>query len=790
LSQDGTPPVEESNVVHSGTKALEVNTPSGFQHGGFAYQDLTSFPANTSYTLSAWVYPSLNEEVLQIGFGWDRGGGSATGFSYIDILPDHIYYSAWGQSATANTNTNQYYGSWHQFALAVDASTLTAKLLIDGQQVGTATPSGSPVPQTQATVFVGQTSGQTVPGDRFYWDDVSLTLGATGPLHWWKADGNANDSIGTANGTLIDGTYGPGAPGETTGKSFSLDGVDDYVNIPSTAMSGITGAISVSAWVNPATVSLPPNGSGNIIGQYDTHDTQSSFDLGVLNGGQIEWGVVGPSCQFLGSGGALVVQTTTGIPANQWTQVAGTFDPATQQMHILINGQPVATQTTESNTISSLCVTSSPVQIGAAESISGQLLDFFQGLIDEVKLYSSDITSSAGGSLGPPTIAPTHIAVLGDSYSSGEGTYNAHPPSVDYIPGTANGTDKCHRSVGAYGPPLGVAISDFVACSGATISDIENGKYGEPSQLNVLSPADTTIFLTASGDDLGFSTVLQQCTDIPGFHHTTDQDCKSAIHNAEQQIPKALGTSSGAPDDNLTQLLNAIVVNTGGAKIVLVGYPRLFPANGQEGCNWVTAKRQRWLNRAANKLAKGEEKVARLNPFVTFVDVRSLFAPDEVCGSPLGFINDLQLNTPPAVNNCPADYIAFPFPLGGVCSQSYHPNVYGYLAEAALLSGYTNAHIPSPTRVFVRSGSTITLTTGSTVKSTPLAVTAVWPAGFVNVALVSPTGHRIGTPLGQAPKGDYTMLTVPHPSPGAWKIQLSGTLVPVQGEWVTLRVSW
>ena len=47
------------------------------------------------------------------------------------------------------------------------------------------------------------------------------------PAHWWQAEGNANNSVGTDNGTLVGVTFGPGVHG--TDQAFSFDGADDQV---------------------------------------------------------------------------------------------------------------------------------------------------------------------------------------------------------------------------------------------------------------------------------------------------------------------------------------------------------------------------------------------------------------------------------------------------------------------------------------------------------------------------------------------------------------------------------
>jgi RHS repeat-associated protein len=350
----------------------------------FFFQDFPTFPANTSYTVSAWVYPVSGDQTFELGIGWDHGSGSSLGVMAVTFTPTG---TLWGPNPSTNqTAPAAAPNHWHQVVLLVDAQAETLTFELDGKNEGT-TSTGALPPQADASIIVGQPTGGggAVPG-HFYYDDLSLTLGAValqGPLHWWKGDGNANDSVGSANGTLIDGSY---APGEN-GQAFKLDGVDDYVKIPSSAMSGITGAISVSAWIKPATLSV----NQVLVTQYDTHDTATSFDLALLAGGDIQWFVVGPSCDSL-RGGARTVKTTAAIPVNQWTQVTGTFDPTTQQLQVFFNGQAVATTLTDSATVSSLCVASTPVTIGGgAEAIDGTLAAFFNGLIEDVQLYNADI---------------------------------------------------------------------------------------------------------------------------------------------------------------------------------------------------------------------------------------------------------------------------------------------------------------------------------------------------------------------------------------------------------------
>jgi hypothetical protein len=323
------------------------------------------------------------------------------------------------------------------------------------------------------------------------------------------------------------------------------------------------------------------------------------------------------------------------------------------------------------------------------------------------RAHAFEIPAGSCGVGGLPA-APVRIAVLGDSYASGEGTYSTDPSHLpkDYYGGeeggssypqtvvagfnsdSASASDHCHRSPFAPGPLLGAAEPDFVACSGATIDQVVSGSKsnGEAPQLKILSPRDSEVLLSASGDSLEFPAVLQQCIDISFFgqgHTATDKACKAKIDEELRKLPKVMG-------DLRDKLVNPIIGMTHGASVVLIGYPHLFPDGGSDHCNGITAQRQRYLNDATDKLDGALETLAStyVGPGrVQFVDTRPTFHGHAVCGDSHPYINDLQFRDVAFANNCPADYaVATHGPEALICTQSFHPNSWGYIAEALMLS--------------------------------------------------------------------------------------------------------
>jgi hypothetical protein len=292
--------------------------------------------------------------------------------------------------------------------------------------------------------------------------------------------------------------------------------------------------------------------------------------------------------------------------------------------------------------------------------------------LDYTECCGGQLALTMGTTAGNPILpTPNVVVAMGDSYMSGEGTY----PAVDYYVGTETGQDTCHRSPASYAILLGVLQSNFVACSGATISDLKNGFKTEPSQLNVLAPDVRVVLLTIGGDDADFVTILDSCIDfpLPRYGHPRSLfECLKAIDTALGKMP--------AISQNLAGLFGLIRQQAPGAQIVLVGYPHLFPPFGSgPGCNWISANRQRLINGAGDALDSMLASTANGYPYVTYVDTRALFLGHEICGGNTRWINDLQTDHLLA-HNCPSSYL-----VDDICSQSFHPNVLGYAAEAQLL---------------------------------------------------------------------------------------------------------
>lgn len=238
------------------------------------------------------------------------------------------------------------------------------------------------------------------------------------------------------------------------------------------------------------------------------------------------------------------------------------------------------------------------------------------------------LTGTTGAAAAAESAAAGTYVALGDSYSSGLGTRS-------YL---ADGS-QCKRSAQAY-PSLIAAQQgldlDFRACSGATIPDVTN------AQLGALSAATSLVTVSVGGNDAGFADVLTECA-TPFWAG----DCDAAIDGAQAFI-------SGTLPGRLTTLYSGIRSRATAARVVVVGYPRVFMGEDCNALTWFSPEEQARLNQTADQL-NGVLAARAAAAGFAFVNPTSRFTGHAVCDDP-EWINGLSN---------PID-------------ESYHPNLAGH----------------------------------------------------------------------------------------------------------------
>ncbi|MDD3292745.1 MAG: hypothetical protein PHI45_01630 [Candidatus Pacebacteria bacterium] len=190
----------------------------------------------------------------------------------------------------------------------------------------------------------------------------------------WKLDGNANDSFGTNNGTVIGGgTYKTGFNDCVSIGCIQFDGTNDYIMIPDSSSMSMSYGGSVFLWVKP---SLQYQQS-YIIGQYPKTGNKS-------------WAItIGTSA----ADKAIVSLSQDGINTNYSSVTASVLDNKWHLIGFTVGDDKLTTYVdgvkySSVNINGAIYNSSANLLIGATEPSSG----FFLGSIDDVKLFNKALS--------------------------------------------------------------------------------------------------------------------------------------------------------------------------------------------------------------------------------------------------------------------------------------------------------------------------------------------------------------------------------------------------------------
>jgi len=200
---------------------------------------------------------------------------------------------------------------------------------------------------------------------------------STNAIGWWAADGNVYDIAHTNLGILQNGAgFGAGV----VGLAFSLDGVDDYVQIGNRPDLNPTNAITIETWVylNSYFNGFGYNNSAIVRKDGECSDRQYMLSASPYGTFRAHIGITNGNYYYVDS-------ATT--PQNQsWYHVAETYDGT--NLSIYVNGvldgtTPVGGQ---------IITTTQPLCIGG--SANGCWDYFVNGFIDEPAIYNRALTAT------------------------------------------------------------------------------------------------------------------------------------------------------------------------------------------------------------------------------------------------------------------------------------------------------------------------------------------------------------------------------------------------------------
>jgi GDSL-like Lipase/Acylhydrolase family len=292
---------------------------------------------------------------------------------------------------------------------------------------------------------------------------------------------------------------------------------------------------------------------------------------------------------------------------------------------------------------------------------------------------------------------------LGDSYASGEGL----GPFLEGTDTPHSGTleNGCHRSkrrdfaIFLSSAQKKLSLGGFVACSGAVTADIytafNNGDIPIPAQADGKIHADVRLVtIMAGGNDILFPRIVAACFEYQNcldrqaasldFPSAPSKDHPSIFYPVAQHLSLRDWLSAdmeivGRAADALYHRLRHDFPR---ARIVVVGYPYLFPSTGSTAPNDCLMFLHRFTSETRAEIRRRmddfnnilyERAVAQR---IDFVSPATVWTGHEPCGRDGEFTNGIK----PFLNRVPVD------------TGSFHPNAQGQHQLASLVACYLNAY--------------------------------------------------------------------------------------------------
>jgi YVTN family beta-propeller protein len=381
-----------------------------------------NFVPTSPMSLSFWFKRGDDSTTANL-IGKRNGCGSGEIHYQVAIDPtNRLHLNSGGQIVSFNTIPPA--GAWNHAAVSFDGGTVS--LYLNGELVNSAaiTLGGA----TSAQLEIGNSG--TCPRFNGQIDDVKIynrPLSASevannyGLVSWWKGENNSLDSAGNNNG-VWSGT--PAYAGGIDGEAFSFDGSGNSVTVPASSKWAFgNGDFAVSFWAYGTT----NDDHRPLINNRRTPASDNMWAIEIYP--------VANRVEFH-SGLTIFLTATNLLTSSSWNHIAVTRSGSTLSMYI--NGVPSGSAGNSTN-FSEI----NDLQIGRDVMSGNDLLGkSFQGLIDDVKIFSRALSLAEVGTLSglvpnPFSFTPQTGVALNTVIESDSITVTGiiHPTAISIIGG-------------------------------------------------------------------------------------------------------------------------------------------------------------------------------------------------------------------------------------------------------------------------------------------------------------------------------------------------------------------
>ena len=368
------------------------------------WADGSASPVDLAVSNAPGMWPSGSADPMMQSYLYPLGAGDlAVTLSEIPAGTYDLYFYAHGQPGAENgvIEVNSGGTPYGTKSTTTSAEWNTPEWEEGRQYVhfgNIAVVAGQPI---VITVKPGSTGLAVMNGLQLVQKSAGLVCVSAPPdlVGWWPGEGNLDDLAGTNHGALFNGV---GSTPAKVGRGLIFDGMDDYGTIAYSAT--LTPAtFSVEAWVKPLGQVEDRDGQDLIFGQPFGY-----MQMAMRPGAQ---GVV-PRWQFSQDGWAVfpAAVSQSEIPVGEFSHLVGTWDGT--RLTLYVNGTNAAEFTPSSMPPLN---SGAPFYIGGFQQALGYTGQFFNGVIDELSLYSRALNASeiqalcGAGSAGKCPPAPPSV---------------------------------------------------------------------------------------------------------------------------------------------------------------------------------------------------------------------------------------------------------------------------------------------------------------------------------------------------------------------------------------------
>ncbi|MBP2330661.1 hypothetical protein JOF56_011046 [Kibdelosporangium banguiense] len=430
-----------------------------------------AFPADSSFSVSAWVRPDEAGSRSMTPLSQDGENTSAWWLDYSsDLKAWSFLVSGYNRGESnlqvyraVNQNAGPAVGEWTHLTGVFDRQANEIRLYVNGFLASEVAVVPNFTPQrTTGAIFAGRVQWNGGIGNEWLGSideiqayDRALSDTEVGALvsrdnvrtgHWKLDDepmvGEAPNK--TARNAVIDGADGTLSRGATLvangslGGAVQLDGLEGHVTTGKPVVR-TDRSFTVSAWVTPKAF---PSSGGSMTAVSQDGTANSGFYLQYNGSGSYLFMKAGTdrtdNTQWVGAGGG--AKPEVGKPAH----LTGVYDASTMELSLYVNGQRGGTVKAAQPAWNA----TGPLVIGRAKLV-GSTADFWNGQIDDVRTFNRVLTAEEIQALVSQSDVPAASWTLdGNTNDSSPG--NKHGTvvgSAEWIPGQAKDPDDNDKAV-------------------------------------------------------------------------------------------------------------------------------------------------------------------------------------------------------------------------------------------------------------------------------------------------------------------------------------------------------